>query len=199
MHQYYWQCVHRAATISSIMQYWQFLDKNFKQYLIICKSGIKQVLRVEGHLQHLSDRQQFILHIYIYIYICACVCVCVCVTRRNVRPLRFPCFRVSYSIELPVVMNIKTSEVFMTATKKCTKCHHCFQVSVHSSVATWQHSPADNSVDDILLQWKQNVTFGDLHSFLSVYTFQCHSLSVYKIDSLVFLGKPCYSRVTLTA
>jgi len=187
MHQYYWQYVNHAATISSIMQYWQFLDKKFKQYLIICKSGIKQVLRVEGHLQHLSDRQQFILYIY--------------VTRGNVRPLRFPCFWVSFSIELPVVMNIKNfrSEVLMTATKKRTECHHCFQVSVHSSVATWQHSPADNSVDDILLQWKQNVTFGDLHSFLSVYTFQCHSLSVYKIDSSVFLGKPCYSRVTLRA
>jgi hypothetical protein len=40
----------------------------------------------------------------------------------------------------------------MTATKKSTKCRHCFQVSVDSSVATLQQSPADNTVYDILLQ-----------------------------------------------
>jgi len=49
------------------------------------------------------------------------------------------------------VMNIKSfrSEALMTATEKTTKCRQCFQESVDSSMATWQHSPADNSVYDI--------------------------------------------------
>ena len=97
----------------------------------------------------------------------------VSVIEGNVRPLRFPCIWVSFSIELPLVMNIKNfrCEVLMTATKKSDKCCHCFQVSVDSSVATWQYCPVDNTVYDILLQWEQNVTFGDIHSFLSVSQF----------------------------
>ena len=52
------------------------------------------------------------------------------------------------------IMNIKKfrSEVLMTATKKSTKCCHCFQVTVDSSMATRQHSIADNTVYSIFLQ-----------------------------------------------
>jgi len=191
MHQYYWQCVNHAATIFSSMEYWQFLDKKFKLYLTICKPGIKQVLSVEGHLQHLSNMQQFILYIC---YNRKCKAIIISMFLGFV-------FNWTPSSMWMDIMNIKNfrSEALMTATEKSTKCRNCFQLSVDSSVATWHHSSADNTVYDILHQWEQNVTFGDLHSFLPVCTFQCHILSVYKIDSSVFLGKPCYRRVTLTA
>lgn len=127
MHQYYWQCVNHA-TISSSMQYWQFLEKKFKQYLIICKPGIKQLLRVEGHLKHLSNRQKFILYIC---YNRKCKAIMISMFLGFI-------FNWTPSSMWKEVMNIKSfrSEALMTATKKSTKCRQCFQESVDSSMAS---------------------------------------------------------------
>jgi hypothetical protein len=63
-------------------------------------------------------------------------------SRGYVKPLRFPCFWVSFSIELNSSMwmeemNIKNFrfEVLMTAIKKNTACCNSFQTLVNSSMA----------------------------------------------------------------
>ena len=38
-----WQCVSHAVADKLAVQYQQFLDKNFKQYVIICLPGVKHV------------------------------------------------------------------------------------------------------------------------------------------------------------
>jgi hypothetical protein len=43
MWQYDWQCVSPEAAVELPAQYQQFLDKNFKQYLIICSPGVMHI------------------------------------------------------------------------------------------------------------------------------------------------------------
>ena len=62
LQQYHWQCVRHAGAVSSGMQCQQFLDKSYKEDVILCLPGVKHVWDLNVTSNTYFNVQQFILY-----------------------------------------------------------------------------------------------------------------------------------------